>query len=56
MKLAMEPAYEAAIAAGGTDNWAARLLRCPPTKSAGYGAYVLTADGLNLEAVCHLPG
>ena len=46
--------YEAAIGAGGTDNGAPgiRELYHPDY----YGAYVLTADGVNLEAVCHLPG
>jgi catechol 2,3-dioxygenase-like lactoylglutathione lyase family enzyme len=45
--------YEAAIAAGGTDNG-------PPGLRAHYhenyyGAYVHDADGNNVEAVCHKP-
>ena len=45
--------HAAALAAGGADNGAPgiRELYHPDY----YGAYVLTADGLNLEAVCHLP-
>ena len=50
----VEAFYAAALAAGGTDNGAPgiRELYHPDY----YGAYVLTADGVNLEAVCHLPG
>jgi catechol 2,3-dioxygenase-like lactoylglutathione lyase family enzyme len=46
--------HAAALAAGGTDNGAPgiRAIYHPDY----YGAYVLTADGINLEAVCHLPG
>ena len=45
--------YEAALAAGGTDNG-------PPGLRAQYhpnyyGAFVLDLDGHNIEAVCHLP-
>jgi catechol 2,3-dioxygenase-like lactoylglutathione lyase family enzyme len=45
--------YEAAMAAGGTDNG-------PPGIRADYhenyyGAYVHDADGNNIEAVCHKP-
>ena len=45
--------HAAALAAGGTDNGAPgiRELYHPDY----YGAYILTADGVNLEAVCHLP-
>jgi catechol 2,3-dioxygenase-like lactoylglutathione lyase family enzyme len=45
--------HAAAVAAGGTDNGAPgiRALYHPDY----YGAYVLTADGVNLEAVCHRP-
>jgi catechol 2,3-dioxygenase-like lactoylglutathione lyase family enzyme len=45
--------HAAALAAGGTDNGAPgiRELYHPDY----YGAYVLTADGVNLEAVCHRP-
>jgi catechol 2,3-dioxygenase-like lactoylglutathione lyase family enzyme len=46
--------YAAAMAAGGRDNG-------PPGIRAHYhpnyyGAFVLDADGHNIEAVCHLPG
>ena len=45
--------HAAALAAGGTDNGAPgpRPMYHPDY----YGAYVLTADGVNLEAVCHRP-
>jgi len=45
--------HAAALAAGGTDNGApgVRELYHPHY----YGAYVLTPDGVNLEAVCHRP-
>jgi catechol 2,3-dioxygenase-like lactoylglutathione lyase family enzyme len=46
--------YEAAIGAGGTDNGAPGIREIYHPNY--YGAYVLTADGVNLEAVCHLPG
>jgi catechol 2,3-dioxygenase-like lactoylglutathione lyase family enzyme len=45
--------HAAALAAGGTDNGAPGLR--PLYHTNYYGAYVLTADGVNLEAVCHLP-
>jgi catechol 2,3-dioxygenase-like lactoylglutathione lyase family enzyme len=45
--------YAAAIAAGGTDNGAPGVREM--YHSNYYGAYVLTADGVNLEAVCHRP-
>jgi catechol 2,3-dioxygenase-like lactoylglutathione lyase family enzyme len=46
--------YQAAMAAGGTDNG-------PPGVRAHYhpsyyGAFVLDPDGNNVEAVCHAPG
>jgi catechol 2,3-dioxygenase-like lactoylglutathione lyase family enzyme len=46
--------FDAAIAAGGTDNGApgVRAIYHPDY----YGAYVLDPDGNNIEAVCHLPG
>ena len=44
--------YEAAIAAGGTDNGAPGLR--PNYHPDYYGAFVLDADGHNIEAVCHL--
>lgn len=45
--------YQAAIAAGGTDNGAPGLR--PQYHEHYYGAFVLDPDGLNIEAVCHLP-
>jgi len=45
--------YKAAIAAGGRDNGAPGLREhYHPTY---YGAFVLDADGNNIEAVCHKP-
>jgi len=45
--------YQAAIAAGGKDNGAPGLrAHYHPTY---YGAFVLDADGNNVEAVCHKP-
>ena len=43
--------YKAAIAAGGTDNGAPGLR--PMYHPNYYGAFVLDADGHNVEAVCH---
>lgn len=45
--------YAAALAAGGTDNGAPgpRPIYHPNY----YGAFVLDADGHNIEAVCHSP-
>jgi catechol 2,3-dioxygenase-like lactoylglutathione lyase family enzyme len=46
--------YEAARAAGGTDNGAPGVrAHYHPNY---YGAYVLDPDGHNIEAVCHFPG
>lgn len=45
--------YEAAIAAGGKDNGAPGLR--PIYHKDYYGAFVLDADGHNIEAVCHKP-
>jgi len=46
--------YEAARAAGGTDNGAPAVrAHYHPNY---YGAYVLDPDGHNIEAVCHFPG
>lgn len=45
--------YEAAIAAGGTDNGAPGLR--PHYHEHYYGAFVLDPDGNNMEAVCHAP-
>ena len=45
--------HTAALDAGGTDNGAPGIREIyHPTY---YGAYVLTADGVNLEACCHKP-
>lgn len=45
--------YKAAIAAGGKDNGAPGLR--PQYHAHYYGAFVLDADGHNIEAVCHKP-
>ena len=45
--------YEAAMAAGGTDNGGPGVReQYHPTY---YGAFVLDPDGNNVEAVCHVP-
>ncbi|MGD2132556.1 MAG: VOC family protein [Maricaulaceae bacterium] len=45
--------YEAAMAAGGTDNGPPGLR--PHYHEHYYGAFVLDPDGHNIEAVCHTP-
>jgi catechol 2,3-dioxygenase-like lactoylglutathione lyase family enzyme len=45
--------YAAAIAAGGKDNGAPGLR--PEYSPTYYAAFVLDADGHNIEAVCHAP-
>jgi catechol 2,3-dioxygenase-like lactoylglutathione lyase family enzyme len=45
--------YEAALAAGGTDNGAPGLR--PHYHEHYYGAFVRDPDGHNIEAVCHKP-
>jgi catechol 2,3-dioxygenase-like lactoylglutathione lyase family enzyme len=46
--------YQAALAAGARDNGAPGLrAHYHPNY---YGAFVLDADGNNIEAVCHTPG
>ena len=45
--------YKAAIAAGGKDNGAPGLRTM--YHPSYYGAFVLDADGHNVEAVCHKP-
>jgi catechol 2,3-dioxygenase-like lactoylglutathione lyase family enzyme len=45
--------YEAAIAAGGTDNGPPGPR--PQYHEQYYGAFVLDPDGNNVEAVCHAP-
>ncbi|MBI2769861.1 MAG: VOC family protein [Burkholderiales bacterium] len=46
--------YQAAIAAGGTDNGPPGLR--PHYHPNYYGAFVRDPDGHNIEAVCHAPG
>lgn len=45
--------YRAAMAAGGRDNGGPGLR--PEYHENYYGAFVLDADGHNIEAVCHTP-
>lgn len=45
--------YQAAIAAGGTDNGPPGLR--PHYHKDYYGAFVLDPDGHNIEACCHTP-
>jgi catechol 2,3-dioxygenase-like lactoylglutathione lyase family enzyme len=46
--------YQAAMAAGGSDNGAPGIrAHYHPNY---YGAFVLDPDGHNIEAVCHAPG
>ncbi|HUG64657.1 MAG TPA: VOC family protein [Gaiellaceae bacterium] len=45
--------YDAALSAGGADNGAPGLR--PEYGSRYYAAYVLDADGNNIEAKCHEP-
>ena len=46
--------YQAAMAAGGKDNGAPGIrAQYHPTY---YAAFVFDPDGINVEAVCHLPG
>ena len=46
--------HEAAMAAGGKDNGAPGIrAQYHPTY---YAAFVFDPDGINVEAVCHLPG
>jgi catechol 2,3-dioxygenase-like lactoylglutathione lyase family enzyme len=46
--------YQAAMAAGGTDNGPPGLR--PHYHRDYYGAFVLDPDGHNIEACCHTPG
>jgi catechol 2,3-dioxygenase-like lactoylglutathione lyase family enzyme len=45
--------YQAALAAGGTDNGAPGLR--PRYHANYYAAFVIGPDGHNIEAVCHAP-
>ncbi|QEE35012.1 VOC family protein [Octadecabacter sp. SW4] len=45
--------YQAALAAGGTDNGAPGVR--PQYHAAYYGAFVRDPDGNNIEMVCHAP-
>ena len=45
--------YEAALAAGGSDNGPPGLR--PIYHEQYYGAFVLDPDGNNVEAACHIP-
>lgn len=45
--------HAAALAAGGTDNGKPGLR--PEYHEHYYGAFILDADGHNIEAVCHTP-
>ena len=50
-RAAVDSFHQAALASGGTDNGAPGIREdYHPTY---YGAYVLDADGNNVEAVCH---
>ena len=52
-RAAVDAFHAAALAAGGSDNGAPGVReQYHPTY---YGAFVLDADGNNVEAVCHLP-
>ncbi|MEL7273929.1 MAG: VOC family protein [Pseudomonadota bacterium] len=52
-RAAVDAFYEAAMAAGGTDNGPPGLR--PHYHEHYYGAFVLDPDGNNIEAVCHKP-
>lgn len=52
-RAAVRAFYEAAIAAGGKDNGPPGPR--PQYHEHYYGAFVLDADGNNIEAVCHEP-
>lgn len=49
----VDAAYRAALAAGGTDNGAPRLL--PQIHPDYYAGFARDPDGHNIEFVCHLP-
>ena len=52
-RAAVDAFYAAAMAAGATDNGGPGLR--PEYHPNYYGAFVLDADGHNIEAVCHAP-
>jgi catechol 2,3-dioxygenase-like lactoylglutathione lyase family enzyme len=52
-RAAVRAFYEAALAAGGTDNGPPGVR--PRYHADYYGAFILDPDGQNIEAVCHLP-
>ena len=52
-RAAVDAFHRAALAAGGIDNGAPGLR--PHYHPHYYGAFVLDADGHNIEAVCHSP-
>lgn len=52
-RAAVDAFYQAALAAGATDNGAPGLR--PHYHADYYGAFVLDPDGHNVEAVCHAP-
>ena len=52
-RAAVDAFYAAAMAAGAVDNGAPGLR--PHYHPNYYGAFVFDPDGLNVEAVCHLP-
>ena len=52
-RAAVNAFYDAALAAGGTDNGAPGLR--PHYHPNYYAAFVFDLDGHNVEAVCHLP-
>lgn len=52
-RAAVDAFYAAALAAGGRDNGKPGLR--PIYHPNYYGAFVLDADGNNIEAVCHAP-
>ncbi|MGR7995299.1 MULTISPECIES: VOC family protein [unclassified Xanthobacter] len=52
-RAAVDAFYAAALAAGGRDNGAPGLR--PHYHPNYYAAFVLDADGTNVEAVCHQP-
>lgn len=53
-RAAVDAFYQAARAAGGKDNGAPGLR--PHYHANYYAAFVHDPDGINFEAVCHMPG